>query len=332
MSGMVFHRSFLAALELPLSSESPSTVVNVPRHLTLFPPIEKCVDFKISWPYFLGQIWNSVKPLWWFPPSSIPWTAGRISEANIKDCHSRVKIFSLPVDLVTEVLAECRIHKTTLTGLLHGLSVASFATHVPEASCFSSATPFSLRHLTGLSTTDDFGVQVSSLSSIYGSEIVASLRETQSPEELTSKIWHIASKFKKDMSAEISTLPNDNQVGMIPYISNMESLWTGKFGKARESTYEISNVGALKPKSGESVSVGDAGGNWKIERVVFTQSGMGTGAALGINVASVVGGELAVSFTWLRGDIEDILVGRVLGDLESGLRCVGEGREINVGL
>jgi hypothetical protein len=54
---------------------------------------------------------------------------------------------------------------------------------------------------------------------------------------------------------------------------------------------------------------------------------MGTGALVGINVASVVGGELVVSLTWLEGDVERVLVERVRDDLRYGLRCVGEGRD-----
>ncbi|KAG9236427.1 alcohol acetyltransferase [Amylocarpus encephaloides] len=323
MSGVVFHRSLLSALETIATTAPPSILVNIPTSTTLSPAVENRINFKISWLFLLAQLWKQVKPRWLFPDPLPPWTSTPISAANIARYISRVKILYLPPQTVKQVLSVCRKERATLTGLLHGLAVASFSTHVPEAQSFSSSTPYSLRGLSGMSTTDEMGVQVSGLPSAYSPELVMCIRSSKTPEQLSKRIWTIARDFRAEMSVEIAKLPNDNQIGLIPYISDLKGFFTEQIGKPRESTYEVSNVGVLRQK--------DEGGTWNIERLCFTQSGMGTGAAVGINVASVTGGDLAVSFTWLQGDIEERLVHEVMEDVRFGLGCVSEGKDVSAG-
>jgi hypothetical protein len=101
-------------------------------------------------------------------------------------------------------------------------------------------------------------------------------------------------------------------------------MFESKIGKPRGETYELSNVGSLKNEGGE--------GKWKIDRDIFSQSGMGTGAPVAFNIASVGGGPMSISVTWLQGDIEEKLVDELARDVEFGLKCIGEGKEVSLGL
>ncbi|EPE24213.1 hypothetical protein GLAREA_08063 [Glarea lozoyensis ATCC 20868] len=312
MSGKLFHGSFASALNTP-SSSPPELLVPIPSSTKLPPPIEALIPFTVSYRYLLLQIWESIRPAWFFP-SLQPWTSTPISATNLARGESRMTFFALPADLMKVVLSECRENGTTLTGLLHALALLSFTNHVPQGSSFTSTTPYSLRHLTG--TKDDMVVQVSALSTTYPTSLVTSLRASSN---LTEEIWSLARDFKKNMAVELARAPRDVVLGLLPYISDMHEFFRSKIGKGRESTFEVSNVGVLAPP---------ASGDWNVERVLFSQSGMGTGALVGINVASVVGGELVVSLTWLEGDVDSALVERVRDDLRYGLRCVGEGRDV----
>jgi hypothetical protein len=122
------------------------------------------------------------------------------------------------------------------------------------------------------------------------------------------------------MNNEISRMPNDNLVGLIPYVTDMHKFFTSRVGKPRSETYELSNVRALKNE--------DRNGKSKIQRVIFTQSGMATGPAIGFDVASVAGGPLSVNARWLEGDIDDSLVDELIKDIERGLRSIAEVKEI----
>jgi Alcohol acetyltransferase len=91
-------------------------------------------------------------------------------------------------------------------------------------------------------------------------------------------------------------------------------------GKPRSETYELSNVGALK-----NVVENE---KWRIQRVIFTQSAMATGPAIGFNIASIAGGPLTIILSLLEGDIDESLVDELIKDVERGLRSIAEGREV----
>ncbi|TVY13681.1 putative alcohol acetyltransferase FCK4 [Lachnellula arida] len=324
LSGVVFHRSFLEALNSSEGDKLTSRILKVPESISLPPAMEKSIDFKISWPFLLLQLWNEVRPRWLFPNPSPPWTALPCSAANIQNYKSRVRILAIEPELVPKILAVCREQKATITGLLHGLIVTSLTAHVPEATSFASGTPFSLRHLTGLSPTKEMGVQVAAHTSNYTPEIISRIRSSRTPEHVTSEIWIIARNFRTGMAAELAALPNDNLVGLIPYVSNMHNMFRSKIGQPRADTYELSNVGNMTNEKVE--------GDWKIERALFTQSGMGTGSPVSFNVASVSGGPLCVTATWLQGDIDEELVDKLVKDVKFGLRCIAEGKEVSLGM
>jgi hypothetical protein len=49
------------------------------------------------------------------------------------------------------------------------------------------------------------------------------------------------------------------------------------------------------------------------------------------NSVSVVGGPLVISVTWSGGDVEDELMGKIVGDVRFALKCIAEGREVSLG-
>jgi hypothetical protein len=102
----------------------------------------------------------------------------------------------------------------------------------------------------------------------------------------------------------------------------MHKFLTSRVGKTPSETYELSNVGALKNELEDE--------KWRIQRVIFTQSGMATGPAVGFNVASVAGGPLTISVSWLEGDIDESLVDELIKDVERGLRNIAEGKEVKL--
>jgi hypothetical protein len=321
LSGMVFHRSMLKALGNPSeNARLKDHVVTIPDSTILKPAIEKVVNFKVSWRFFLGVLWSGMKPRWLFRDPAPPWTGSICAPLPIQNYVSRVKFITIQDQLVGNMLAACREQKSTLTGLLHGLIIASLTSHVPSASGFIAITPYSLRNVTGLSNTDEMGVQVAALSSTFSSGTISAVQAAPDPHHLTEEVWKIAKTFRTQMSDEISRMPNDSLIGLIPYVTDMHKFFTSKVGKPRSETYELSNVGALKNEVENE--------KWRIQRVIFTQSAMATGPAVDFNVASVAAGPLTICLSWLEGDIDESLVDELIKDVERGLRSIAEGREV----
>ena len=321
LSGVAFHRSLLAALNNPSDKiRLMNHVLRVPRSLTLAAPLEKAIDFKIEWIFFLRTILATVLPKWLFPGSPASWTGAVPSMDHLKNYKTNVRLLQIESNVLSGVLSACKAEKATLTGLLHGLILMSLAKRIPPASTFTTATPYSLRHLTGMSPTDGMGNHVGSLKIQQPINTISDLRSVRDPAEVLKQIWTIARDFRASMSAEIASLPNDNLIGMIPYISDMHKMFISMVGRPRLTSYEISNVGCLR--------VDGEPRKWRIKRDIFSQSGSMTGAAMYFNVASVAGGPLTIATTWLEGVVDNVLVEDVVKDFEYSLKCVGEGKEI----
>jgi hypothetical protein len=323
LSGMVLHRSLMKALNDSAPVGTYQHILRLPDSIRLLPPMEEMIYFKISWWYLFSTIWNQLlKPKWLFPDSSPPWSGEICSPTSVQNYRSRVKLISIPAIQVNTILNACREQKTTLTGLLHGLFVTSLVSRVPSATSFTSVTPFSTRYLSGLSSTEEMAAQYAGHTSKYTPDIISAIRWSSDPAQITEQVWEIAKSFKAEMAAETAKMPNNNLIGMIPYISSFHNMFLSKMGKSRDDTYEVSNVGSLKNE--------DEKAQWKFGRVIFTQSGNATGAAFSVNVASVVGGLLTISVTWLEGVIEEKLVGEVVEDVQYALRCIADGKEVSL--
>lgn len=321
LGGMTFHRSLLHALNTSTNPELPSLIVTIPKATKLIRPVEELVDFRISWWFFFIIFWKVLKPKWLFPAADLPWAGEICSLENVKNYQSRVKFIEIPSGTLNAILGACRKEKSTLTGLLNGLITTSLTFRVPSGQKFVSCTPYSFRHLSGTSATEEIAVQVSSIELTYSAEIAA-LRTMSDPTQITAQVWEIARNFKTSLAAEIASLPNDNILGMLKYVKNLHSMIKGRLGSPRSETYELSNVGNLQPAES---------GAWNIERSIASQSGMATGPAFSFNVASVAGGPLTISTTWAQGDVEESIVDLVREDLKYALNCIGNGKDVSLG-
>lgn len=96
LSGMAFHRSFLEALNEPQALDLPNHCLKLPESIALPPAVEKVVDFKISWSFFLSKIWGEFGPKWLMPVSSLPWTATTCSSRSIESYRSRAVLITVP--------------------------------------------------------------------------------------------------------------------------------------------------------------------------------------------------------------------------------------------
>ncbi len=99
-----------------------------------------------------------------------------------------------------------------------------------------------------------------------------------------------------------------------------------KFGKARDSTWELSNLGSLdaadagisRLENAERGQDVEKEGRWFIDRAVFTQ-GNAIGAAININVAGVAEHGVYVTVSWQDGVVDIGLVEELVGDLRASV-------------
>lgn len=282
ISGMIFHASLLSALNNPTTIPSQQNgLIQLPKQVFLTPSIEQRLKFPISWPFFLREVWKSIRPAFLTPtPAEIPWTGPPCSPTPISYFTTHIRLITLAPDSVAAMIQKCRHEKVTLTALLHAVVVTSLATRLPDASSFKADTPYSLRHLTG---EKGMANQVSGYSHTFALATVNALRRaaaslpssSSDPDKLTrgvlesDEIWNVAREFKTELSKDLETLPRDNILGMLAYLTDHFKFITARMYKPRGSSYEISNVGVMNllkhvEKAGQSDSVRNEGTNTEV--------------------------------------------------------------------
>jgi hypothetical protein len=234
---------------------------------------------------------------------------------------THLRLLTLPAPALTTLLHEVKSHSVTLTPLLHVLVLRSLSLRLQGAG-FTSTTPISLRRLLPpigeVNPKAAMGVYLAVQNHTFPSSTTNLLRADPTD---TDKIWSLTTALSTSLKTKVSSLPADDVVGLLSYVTDYHQRWLSKVGQARETTWEVSNVGAVEM---------DGNGGWTADRMVFSQSGNVAGNALGVNVAAVRGGELAVTLSWQEGIVREEVVECVRADLERWLRALGEGRALGL--
>lgn len=327
-STTVFHTQLLQ--ELNSSSDPPPELRN---HILTFeqPPVlaptqEEAVQFKIGWLFLLKTIWGEFGPAWLKPtPPAEPWRGKAIT---LEPHKLNLRLMDIEPKTVSKLVSVCRAHGATLTAILHALVLVSLARRVPPevAPTFSGETPISLLSLA--QSTAGADVDLSKMLTVYntgtktvwGADTVAKLRaqlgeaDDSLEEEL---VWPVAAQWRAEMKVKVASLPNDDVVGLLAWVTDWQKRWEGKIGQQRDATWAISNVGSVK-------GVGSDGpGGWRIQRSFFTQPAAVAGPGFSVNVTGVEGGEVTLAINWQETIIDAAIVDGVVEDLSAWIESFG---------
>ncbi|KAK3956356.1 alcohol acetyltransferase [Pseudoneurospora amorphoporcata] len=318
-STAIFHASLLDELNKPPARPSclEDHVLRMPSkpHGHILPPQEELVKFTTSWRFLAGTLWSEFASGWLRKPATdLPWTGAPVRPDPYQ---TRLRLVTIPAKAVSQLLANCRANGTTLTPLLHVLILTSLARRLPAetATSFQSCTPIDLRpfiqsgsHVTDLA--DAFGVLVTSASHSFDSSRLSGLREQASGEN----IWCLAQTLRQELKERVETIPQDDMVNMLSWITNWRGFWLNKVDKPREQTWEVSNIHSLR--GSPEGTANETGANWEILRSVMSQCAIVAGPALCASVSGVIGGPISIALSWQQGIIESEVVEGVAYDLQ----------------
>lgn len=320
----IYHAQLLAALSRRLSTANPAQSrhgendMSLPKTVGLEPPLEDMLDFKVSWPFLLSVLWQDVMPTWLYRGHRLlPWTGEKIT---LNPSQVNIRLVQVSSEAVTGLLTACRARKTTLTALVHAIVLSSLSRHMPEdqAQRLVASTPINLRPFMDLSTTPStrslMGPCVTSCEHIFDEPALASMRsQANDPTMLEEEIWSAARTVKSDLQRRLAQIPVNDQIGLMPYVSDWRQRWKSMLGHARKLTWEVSNLGSMsgRPSSGETSVM--------ITKSTFTQSAMVAGPAFSVNLSSIRDAGLMISLCWQETIVKTDLMGTVAGELESWL-------------
>ena len=312
LSGTAFQRSLLQELEhIERTEQDPQaapTTIDIPVSVKLMEPVEKLISFPLSWSFLLKQVVQEYAPRWLIGERSPIW-AGRPAQ-TLEECpyRTRVRLVTLEAAEVGDLLKECKQHSVTLTSLLTAVVVTALARALPEATTFHGTTPYTLRRVTGTSMNEMVN-QSSAFNTDYPTDLLDRIRKASTAAERAERLWRTADYFHAQMQDELRRCPQDNLVGLLPYVSDYVNFYRKKIGRAREGTFEVSNLGVFKMNSDTMT------GSWRPKSMTFTEGAQPVGTAFSVTCVSVEDGPLTMAITWQDSVIEEGIVDVLAHDL-----------------
>ncbi|KAL2137046.1 hypothetical protein VTI74DRAFT_9652 [Chaetomium olivicolor] len=327
-STALFHTKLLDELNNPTGrpSQLSGRILDTKNLDKLVQPQEELVKFTASWSFLGRTLWRELGPRWLQGQQpTVPWTGKPITR---EPCRTRLRLVTVPAVATPHVLDACRANQITLTPLLHALSLASLARRVPaeQAQAFRGATPIDLRPFIDSSSQPEpgkkpFGVFVTGQFHTFDASTIATLREAVADD----KIWGIAAELRRDMKQHLETVPKDDIIGMLGWVSDWRQFWLSKVGKPRLDTWEVSNLGSMVGGHGPGEQATEG---WKIQRSIMSQGASVAGAVVYISVAGVTGGDLSLALGWQEGIVDEEMVTGLAEDLQIWLDRLGRNERL----
>lgn len=294
MSGLAFHQSLLSSLEgADVKGEySPKF-----QSKAISPAVDTPQNLPITWSFFLATI------LGLFLPKSIlllfgigvsidvvtsaTWTGSPIFY-NADKHATGVRTLCIEGEIVNKVLRVCRSHDAKLTGLFHQLIIIALSESLPQTAGindFAAQTSLSLREALNISG-DEIGNFISA-------DTERLLRgKKRNPEAEASIDWASAKTTTERLAKSSKDLRN-HPIGLLRFVSDIQSWTSSKIGGNRDCSYEVSNLTRFQPAGpGHKVT---------IVEMVFCQPASVTGPPLSFNLVSVAKGPLTIAVSWQIG-------------------------------
>ncbi|KAI0861907.1 hypothetical protein F4860DRAFT_150390 [Xylaria cubensis] len=354
--GYIFHGDLQRALNNGARpSELQNHILHLPTAPNLPPAMDKLIPFTLSWAFILRMVWAEIlypvlvppflRRLLFLEPSEadIPWTGAPVDGSNPK-VHIRT-LFKIDEAQLKGILAQCRSHKTSLTGLLHVLIARSLARLVKGRS-FRSTTPIALAgyadpSAAGSAFTPDGTIHclITGLLCDYDRDTTQRLQQSQDDRDIRvsddAAMWAFAQDMTTRLRHKAASLPRDDIQALSHLIGDWHEFLRKKFGKPRDSSWELSNLGSLSASDSGVSGPGDSSkiesrkrpedeGCWFIDRAVFTQGANAVGSAISFNVAGVAGHGIYVTVNWQDGIVDVDLMEKLADEIRMCVTELGE--------
>ncbi|KAA8643402.1 uncharacterized protein ATNIH1004_010171 [Aspergillus tanneri] len=300
-SGMAFHRAFLQALQNSASLASGEVKhIILPPEMPLLSSIEEVHPLPLSLWYIATAIFRAKI---WSPRDPGLWTGSKIASPLETDFRH----FVCSRSMTSSFKDLCRQNDTTITATLQTIIARSLFAHLPERytqlQCVGAIS--TRRWLSGIITVDSLGCWVQDY------------KDTHNRHESTqdSFPWSEAKRARETIEKVLNLQGRDASLSLLKYVEDIqEELFLSKLGKERDSSFELSNIGAMRSNHPHDPSMPQMG------RMVFSQSANITGSAIEISAVTGADGCLVLCFTWQKGVVEESLISLVVQTAKAELQ------------
>jgi len=305
LSGMLFHRHFLAALSNPSTAPFPLNHTVFSTQAPLLPNLELLHPLPIPTP---------VKT----PAPLALWGGEKIT----LPLRSRFRLLTFTPSTSAKLLQTCRAHNITLTAVLPVIVSRVLFEAIPQKYTDLECTvPATIRRwLNAKVDGESFGVFIDAFSLYF--------TRKQDFENIRTTIWDQALETKKSIKAYIDTNGSSINVAKFKYIRDMNQFFLSRIGQERASSFDVSNLGVFSNlKAPAKVAKGDENeqeDGWRVGSTIFSRCAFVSGSAISVSV--VTGGDgCLVSFFLCCRAVEGIELTRIGSGFHLARRHCGGG-------
>lgn len=338
----VFHEDLLEMLNNPENRAYERTDVNgdvlrLPQAPPLLPtPIESLLSLPVDLKYLARAFWEENRPQFlnrdvsqaiWCPIRSSPY-------------KTQFRAFFIDNASLLAILALCRHNNTTITGLLNGLALIAFSSHLDStaAPAFQSSTIIDHRRNLPPAPPDApwvrsdraVGNYVTQLPHRFDTELVARIRaklpadasegRDLSP-DLQRELWDVSAQNRLEIVRKLEAGLRNDLVGLFKYVTDWQKTMSDMAKKPRQFTWLVTNIGVLDGNmpTRPGTTKSDDNQGWSIRRAQFGLSAEIPAAAIEFAPISVAGYGMCVGANWPDCAVDVTLGERIMADLERWL-------------
>jgi hypothetical protein len=284
MSGVIFHDSFLSALNAKRPGLEGQIIVS-PR-MPLLPNLEIVHD--------LDEDPNRRPD---FDRSGL-WSGDVMQSPVVGRFRSSVFRESTTDQLVQA----CRTKGTTVTATIQVILAISLFRSLPTSFArLRSVTPINVRHLLRAP------IDCSSMG-VY----IDLVKDSYHREELRSFSWSEARGAREIIVAHLEEADKLLNSAHLKHIQGINQAMVDCLGQKRDHSFEVSNLGVFGARMQDAANEN----NWKSGRMVFSRSAAALAPALGCAIITGADGCLVLGYNWQVGIVDDELVAEVIRNVE----------------
>ncbi|PNY25140.1 Uncharacterized protein TCAP_04921 [Tolypocladium capitatum] len=338
MSGKIFHETLLHHLNAADGGAPPvlhNRVLRLADTARRFPPAPEAIcKYPVGLRFAASAIWRGLRP---DVIANREGTRAAWSPIRLQPYRTRRQTLAVADAALQRILCACRANHTTLTGLLHGIAVLSFASQLAphEAPGLAGDTALDMRPATPSAPPGypwyeprrTVGNILSSMEHAFDRHLVGDLRRRLAsapptgPDRkaaLAPAVWSVARAARRDIQRALDRGTRDNVVGLMRFVPDWRAQMRELAGKPRRSSWVVTNIGVL-----DGAPDGAGAGRWTVERALFSLSAEAAGAAIRLCAMSVKGKELCVDFSWQDAVVDGAVAERLVCDVEEWLEHLG---------
>ncbi|CAI6290749.1 unnamed protein product [Periconia digitata] len=345
----VWHEDFFDALNAASANKGTyervgldGDILTLPDEPPMLPaPLETLRSLPLDPKFFIKSLWEEFRPQFL---NRFSRDATLASWCPIRDTpyKTQFRAFFLDNASLSALLAVCRKNKTTITGLLQGLSLVAFSLRLDAKSApgFQSSTvvdhrrnlPDAPPNAPWGSSSKAVGNFVTQLLHRFETEAVSRIRSKLPPAcdgstsidlsaELQDELWAVCAQNRREIAAKVQDGLRNDVVGLFQYVTDWKKTMSDMASRTRQFSWLVTNVGVLDgAASPEHAAPDDEGWRWSMERAQFGLSAEIPAAAIEISPVSVKGKGMCVGADWPDNAVDAAFGLRIMEDLERWMR------------